>query len=177
MEYDERLLTDAPRKKSVSRFRPAAWVLIPLTAVLFQVYVTRFIETLSYLELPLLVTIYFSLMRRQPIAGAVIGSAIGLLQDSLAHHEMGLYGIAKTLTGYFAASLSQRFDVDNPALRLVATFFLFILHQALFWVLAVGLLGRQLQFQAPQTVIYAFLNSLVAVPLYLILDRLKSESR
>lgn len=177
MEYDERILVEGPRKKSIFRFRPAAWILIPLAAILFQVYVPRFIETLSYLELPLLVTIYFSLMRRQPVAGALIGAAIGLLQDSLSHHEVGLYGISKTLVGYCAASISQRFDVENPALRLVATFAFFIVHQGLFWMLAVGLLGRQMPFQLPQTVIYAFLNALVALPLYVILDRLKAESR
>lgn len=177
MEYDDRLAAEAPRITRVSRFRPAVWILIPLTAILFQVYVPRFIETLSYLELPLLVTIYFSLMRRQPLAGAVVGMSIGLLQDSLSHHPVGLFGIAKTLIGYFSASVSMRFDVENPALRFTVTFVFFGLHQFFVWGLSTGLLGQNIDLQAPQTVIYAFLNAVVAVPFYMILDRLKADSR
>jgi len=55
-------------KKGVSKFNIAAIIGIPLAAILFQVYVPRFFERLSYLELPLLVTVYFSLMRRSPLA-------------------------------------------------------------------------------------------------------------
>ncbi len=69
---------------------------------------------LSYLELPLLVTVYFSLMRRSPIAGVLFGAGIGLAQDSLSRSYFGMFGIVKTLVGYFAASVSQRFDVENP---------------------------------------------------------------
>lgn len=177
MEYDDRLATEAPRKARISRFSPAAWIAIPLAAILFQVYVPRFIETLSYLELPLLVTIYFALMRRQPLAGAMAGMSIGLLQDSLSPNPLGLFGIAKTLIGYFSASLSMRFDVENPALRFTVTFLFFGLHQFLVWGLSTGLLGQNIELQAPQTVIYAFLNAVVAVPLYMILDRLKTDSR
>lgn len=177
MGFDDRLVPEAPRRARVSRFRPTVWILIPLAAILFQVYVPRFIEALSYLELPLLVTIYFSLMRRQPIAGALIGASIGLLQDSLSHHPLGIFGIVKTLVGYFCASVSMRFDVDNPGLRFLLTFFFFILHQGTFWLLTRGLLGQTLEFQPPQTVMYAFLNAVVAVPLYMILDRLRAEGR
>ena len=43
-------------KKGVSKYHIAAIIGIPLAAILFQVYVPRFFERLSYLELPLLVT-------------------------------------------------------------------------------------------------------------------------
>jgi len=81
-EFDEKLMQGPPRKTKISRFNPLVYLVVPLVAILFQVYVPRFLEYLSYLELPLLVTVYFSLMRRQPVAGAVIGSLIGLAQDS-----------------------------------------------------------------------------------------------
>ena len=57
---------------------------IALGAILFQVYVPRFISYLSYLELPLLVTLYFSAMRRSPTLGVFLGMVIGLAQDSLS---------------------------------------------------------------------------------------------
>ncbi len=69
-------------KDRVSRFNWIAMIGIPLAAILFQVYVPRFITYLSYLELPLLVTVYFSLMRRSPVAGVFFGAGIGLAQDS-----------------------------------------------------------------------------------------------
>ena len=100
-------------------------ILIPLAAILFQVYVPQFIKYLSYLELPLLVTVYFSLMRRSPVTGVLFGAGVGLAQDSLSSHPLGMFGIVKTLVGYFAASVSQRFNVENPGVRMVLTFFFF----------------------------------------------------
>lgn len=176
-EYDDRILQTGPRKSKVSHFRPVAYVALPLVAILFQVYVPRFVDFLSYLELPLLVTVYFSLMRRQPVAGAVIGTVIGLVQDSLSQHPLGMFGIVKTLVGYFSGSISMRFDVENNALRFILSFVFFLFHQCLFWVMANGLLGRNVELQLPQTIIFAFLNAVVAVPLFLIMDKLRVEEQ
>jgi rod shape-determining protein MreD len=173
-EYD---LVPGLGRQRESRFRLAAWILIPLIAILFQVYVPRFVPSLSYLELPLLVTIYFSLMRRQPVMGAVTGSLIGLAQDSLSSQPLGMYGIVKTLVGYFCASVSVRFDVENSALRFMVTFFFFLFHQFLFWLMSSALLSAPYEFQLPQTIIFGFLNAVVATPLFLILDKLKTEGR
>jgi len=70
MRYSgEHVLLHTQRDTRISRFR--AWVLflVPLAAILFQVYVPLFFQFLAYLELPLIVTVYFALMRRSPIAG------------------------------------------------------------------------------------------------------------
>lgn len=176
-ELDDSLLEARSRRGKASSFRIAVWILIPLSAILFEVYVPRVLRYLSYLELSLLVTVYFSLMRRQPIAGAFTGMFIGLAQDSLSQHPIGMFGIVKTLVGYFAASVSMRFDVDSSALRFMLAFFFFLFHQFFFWVMSGALLGQAREFQLPQTIIVAFLNSVVAVPLYLMLDRLKAEAR
>jgi rod shape-determining protein MreD len=175
--YDERILLRAPAKTRIARYPAAVWIIVPLVAILFQVYVPRFVVALSYLELPLLATIYFSLMSRRPVTGAVAGAVIGLLQDSLSHQPVGLFGISKTLVGYFSASVSQRFDVENNVLRFLLSFFLFLFHQILFWVLSRSLLGAALDLQIPQTVIYSFLNAAVAIPFFQILDRLRSDTR
>ena len=45
------------RKSRVSKFKIAALIAVPLAAILFQVYVPPFFRYLSYLELPLLVTV------------------------------------------------------------------------------------------------------------------------
>ncbi|MGD1090768.1 MAG: rod shape-determining protein MreD [Bryobacteraceae bacterium] len=157
----------------LSKFKFVSIIGISLAAILFQVYVPRFITQLSYLELPLLVTVYFSLMRRSPVAGVLFGAGIGLAQDSLSDHHLGMFGIVKTLVGYFAASVSQRFDVENSAIRFVLGFFFFFFHQFFYWVLSRALLGQTLTFDLPQTLVLAILNAVVAVPLFLLLDRLK----
>src|SRR5688572_3778033 len=97
-EFSDRLL-DAPLKGKNARFHPVVVIIIPLAAILFQVYVPLFVEYLAYLELPLLVTVYFALMRRNPASGAFTGATIGLVQDSLSHQPLGMFGIVKTLVG------------------------------------------------------------------------------
>jgi rod shape-determining protein MreD len=171
-EFGEDVLLE-PRKKRITRFSAYSIVLIPLVAILFQVYVPRFIQSLAYLELPLLVTVYFALFRRSPVAGVLFGMCVGLAQDSLSHQPLGMFGIVKTLVGYFAASVSLRFDSDNAALRLIVAFFFFFFHQFFYWVLARALLGQSLDFDLAQTLILGGLNAAVAVPLFMFLDRLR----
>jgi len=166
--------TDSPRKKNhIARYKWAVIAGITLTAILFQVYVPRFISYLSYLEMPLLVTVYFSLMRRSPTLGLLLGAAIGLAQDSLSSNPLGMFGIVKTLVGYFAATASQRFDVETAGSRLVLSFFFFVFHQFFYWVLGRASLGQPIGLELPQTLVMAVLNALVAVPLFHILDKLK----
>ncbi len=174
-DYPDRLLIANPRKDNVSRFKPVVAVLVPLAAILFQVYVPLFFKYLSYLELPLLVTVYFSLMRRHQITGTLIGATIGLAQDSLAHHPLGMYGIVNTLVGYFAASISLRLDIENPMLRLFVGFFFFIFHESFYWLLSGALLGQEQTFDFLRTLLAAVLNAAVAVPLFAILDKLKER--
>jgi rod shape-determining protein MreD len=166
---------DSTRKLRISKFNWIAMVGAPLAAILFQVYVPRFITYLGYLELPLLVTVYFPLMRRSPVMGVFFGAGVGLAQDSLSqsNHPLGMFGIVKTLVGYFAASVGQRFEVENSGVRLVLAFFFYFFHQFLSWVLTRALLGETVDFDLPQTLVLGVLNAAVALPLYRILDKLK----
>jgi len=172
-EFSEQYHEPLRFKERTGWVNTAVIIGISLLAILFRVYVSRFIPYLQYLELPLLVTVYFALMWRSPIAGLFFGAAIGLAQDSLSHHELGMFGIVKTLVGYFAASMSLRVDVGNPLLRLVLGFFFFLFHQVFYWVLANALLKETLGIDLAQALVLAILNAIVAVFLYQLLDRLK----
>lgn len=177
MNYSgDRLLLGSQREIQISRFR--AWVLfvIPLIAIVFQVYIPLFFDFLSYLELPLLVTVYFALMRRSPIRGLLVGAFVGLVQDSLSKNPLGMFGIVKTLVGYFAASVGMRFDVEHPLIRLTLAFFFFVFHQFFFWVLTRALIGQQVSFQARRTLLLALLNAFVALTLFHFLDRLRERT-
>ena len=171
-EYSERLL-DSPRKRKSEQFRTVWLITVPLLAILFQVYVPRFVPFLSYLELPLLVTLHFALSRRGPVSAVFYGMAIGLVQDSLSHQPIGMFGIVKTLVGYFAATVSLRFDVENPIVTFILSFFFYFFHQFFYWVLARALLGQAMIFDAQQTLVFGLLNAAVALPLFRILDKLK----
>ncbi len=171
-DFSERLLTE-PRKRHSGRLQPVTLVVAPLATILFQVYVPRFFPFLSYLELPLLVTLHFALRRRSPLSAVFYGSAIGLLQDSLSNLPLGMYGIVKTLVGYFAASVSQRFEVENPVVTVVLAFFFYFFHQFFYWVLARALLGQLIAFDPQQTLMFGLLNAVVALPFFRILDKLK----
>jgi rod shape-determining protein MreD len=176
-EFGERLLTDSrQRRNRGDHLRSLAFLLVPFLAILFQVYVPRFFSFLGYLELPLLVTIYFALTRREPIAGVFFGAAVGIVQDSLSQQLIGMYGIVKTLVGYFAASVSMRFDVENPVLIGILSFFFYFFHQFFYWVLDRALLGHMTVFDPQQTFVYALLNAAVALPLFHLLDKLKTRA-
>jgi len=156
-----------------ARFR--IWVLlaVPLAAVLFQVYVPLFLSVVSYLDVPLLVTVYFSVMWRNPLAGIFFGASIGLVQDSLSSQPLGMFGIVKTLVGYGCSSMGTRLDAGHAFVRIFLCFLFFLFHQVVHWLLRWGLLGQQMPPDVAQTFALAFLNAGVAVPVYYVLDRLK----
>ncbi|HET8546767.1 MAG TPA: rod shape-determining protein MreD [Bryobacteraceae bacterium] len=169
----DRLLADVPRRARGFRLRPLLIVFVPLAGILFQVYMPRFFHYLGYIEVPLLTVVYFSLMQRQPVVGVLVGAVVGLAQDSLSQQPLGIFGIVKTLVGYFAASVSMRFDVDNPVIQFVLSFFFFVFHEFFKWVLIRALLGQHLDFLIQQTLLFGLVNAVVAVPLFLILDKIK----
>src|SRR5882724_8676168 len=110
----EHLRRRRPRESWFSRFQVAALVLLTLIAIIGKFYLPRLIPSTVWLELPLLLTLLF-------------GAFVGLAEDSLspANLPIGMYGITKTLVGYFAATVSVKFNVDNSGIRLVLCFFFY----------------------------------------------------
>lgn len=176
MSYPEGRMLLSQREGQVSKFR--TWVLfaVPLAAILFQVYVPLFFQFLGFLEMPLLVVIYFALMRRSQISGLLIGTVVGLAQDSLSKNPLGMFGIVKTLVGYFAASVGVRLDVDHFFLRLVLTFFFYVFHQSFYWVMQRALLGQQPHFEFQKWLVLGLLNAVVGVSLFHFLDKLRETA-
>lgn len=172
----ERILLSSQREGQVSRFRFWVMVGVSLAAILFQVYVPLFFQFLGYLEMPLLVVVYFSFMRRSQISGLLIGAIVGLAQDSLSKAPLGMFGIVKTLVGYFAASVGVRLDVDNGFLRLFLAYFFFVFHQFFYWIMARALLGQQVAFELQATLMIGLLNAVVGLALFHFLDKLRETA-
>jgi len=172
----DRILLSNEREGQTSRFR--AWVVaaVALGAILFQVYVPRHVPFLGFLEMPLLIVVYFALVRRSQISGLLVGAAVGLAQDSLSEHPLGMFGIDKTLVGYFAASVGVRLDVDHPLIRLLLSYFFYVFHQLLFWVMTRALLSKPSVLDWPGMAVSGLLNAIVGVTLFAFLDRLRQQS-
>lgn len=164
---------DARKKNRVAQFKAITIAGIPLAAILYQVYVPPFFSWLASVEMPLLVTVYFALMRRSPVFGLVTGAGIGLAQDALSSNPLGIFGIAKTMVGYMAASASLRVDVDRARVRLVLALLLYAFHQWLYGFIRASLLGQPVPFSVAEVLGLGAVNALIAVPLYRILDKLK----
>ena len=76
----------------------------------------------GYFDLPLIFSVYYGFTLGNPIASIVIGSALGLMQDSLSGAVLGANGLSKTLVGFLAATAGSKFAVDQPISRMFALF-------------------------------------------------------
>lgn len=158
----------------VHRFNPVAVVLVCLFALLLQASIPLRLKWFSMFDLPLLVTIFFAVARRNPMFGTLLGCALGIAQDGLTALPIGLFGIAKSVVGYAASSIGVRIDVENPGSRLLMTFAFYLLHRGIFqWVGAGMARVPGLEFYWGHELGAALANSLFAVVLFMGLDKLK----
>ena len=161
----------------VHKFRAGAIVGATIVALFLQAFVPVYFPKFAVLDLPLLVTIYFGLSRRNPSTGLLLGMVIGLLQDSLSGQTipLGLYGIAKTIIGYLASSIGARLDTEHPAARFALTMFFFVLHQGVITLTRRLLLAEPEPWFTVRLLIAAAVNAVVAVFLFILLDRLRKS--
>jgi rod shape-determining protein MreD len=104
------------------------------------------------------------------------GAVIGLLQDSLTHQPIGVYGIAKTLVGYGASSLGVKIDVENAGTRFLITLFFYYIHEMVYFAVARWLLSLTLQWNWPHELGSGLANAALAVALFAALDKLKQRT-
>jgi rod shape-determining protein MreD len=155
-------------------FAPAVTILVPLLAILLQVLLPRPFPRLSILELPLIVTVFFAVSRRNPVAGTLTGAAIGLLQDALTNQPIGVNGMAKSVIGYIAASIGIQIDVENVTTRLLINFAFSLLNSALLFLINRRLLGiPNFHLLWTHELLRAVINTLVALPIFFLLDYTK----
>jgi len=160
----------------VYRFSLPVTILLPLTALFLQAFLPLHLRFFSVFDLPLLVVIFFAVSRRSPISGLLTGAVIGLLQDALTHHPLGVYGIAKTVVGFGASSLGVKLDVDNVGARFLVTLFFYAVHEIVYFLVARGLVGLTLQWSWLHELAGAFSNAILAAVLFTLLDRFKQRT-
>jgi len=160
----------------VYRFSIPVTIGVPLLALFLQAFVPRRLPFFSYFDLPLLVTIYFAMARRNPISGLLTGAVIGLVQDCLGGHAIGLYGIAKTVVGYGASSLGVKLDVENAGARLLVTLGFYLVHGIVYFTVARGLANLTLDWSWGRGILEGLANAVLGVFLYFVLDKFKQRT-
>ncbi len=155
-------------------FHPAVTVLAPLVCILLQAMLPRAFSRLDILDLPLIAVIFFAVARRNPIAGAVTGTLVGLFQDGLTGQPFGVNGIAKGVIGYIAASIGFAFDMDNVLNRLILNFGFSVMQSGMLYAIGRWLLGDASYAARPlHELIRAAANAVVAIPVFYALDRFR----
>jgi rod shape-determining protein MreD len=161
----------------VYRFSIPVTIGVPLLALFIQAFVpVRFPGFARYLDLPLLVTIFFSMARRNPVSGLFTGAVIGLAQDMLGHNPIGIYGIAKTVVGYLASSLGVKLDVENAGARFLVTIGFYLVHSAVYFAVARGMVNMTQHWSWFYGTLAALANGAVGTVLYFVLDKFKQRT-
>lgn len=150
----------------------AVWGTVFL-ALLLQASLPIYFPRAALLDLPLLITLYFGLSRRNPSTGLLLGMAVGLLQDGISRTPIGLYGIAKTVVGFGASSIGARLDVEHPLARALLMFVFFHVHQIVFAATRRLLLQESEQFFSIELLIASLVNAALSVLLFPLLDKLR----
>jgi rod shape-determining protein MreD len=149
---------------------------VPAAALWLQSFLPLHFMFFRMFDLPLLVTIFFSMARRNPIAGLLTGSVIGLFQDALTGLPLGVNGIAKTVVGYGASSLGVKLDIENAGARLLVTLAFYVIHQIVYFTVARGMVALNQQWSWPHELWAALANAVVGVLIFFALDRFKQRT-
>ncbi len=162
----------------VHKFFPGAVAGVAIVTLILQASFPVYLPKLDILDLPLLITIYFGLSRRNPSTGLLLGMVIGLAQDALSGPTvpLGFYGIAKTIIGFLASSIGARLDTEHPAARFSLTVAFFVLHQAILVLTRRVLMAQPEPWFNMHLAIAAAVNAVLGTFLYIALDRLRRNS-
>ena len=162
-------------EREVEAFRVHAatlWVTI-LVALLLQTILPLKIPVAGLMDFPLLVTVYFTLVRQNKIFGIALGTGLGLMQDALSHGYVGMFGMAKALVGYLAAAAAIRFNVESLFARSVVTASLILLHNLCMAGLQHALLDSPPAFIALDLASAVLVNVALSLIVFPVLDRVR----
>jgi rod shape-determining protein MreD len=163
----------AKREVEAFRVRPVTlWVTI-LVALLFQTFLPLKIPLAGLMDFPLVVTVYFTLVRQNKVFGIGLGTGLGLMQDALSHGYVGMFGMAKALIGYLAAYAAVRFNLESLFARSLVTASLVLLHNLCMAGLQHVLLDSPPAFVALDLASAVLVNVALSLIVFPLLDRLR----
>jgi rod shape-determining protein MreD len=144
-------------------------------AILLQSSLRNIWQPLVYIDLPLIVVVYFAL-QRDMVQALVVGVIAGLATDALSSGGLlGAGGFSKTLTAYVIAALATRVMLDNPLVRIPVLAGAALLDASVY-VLLHRMLGQASQMPFVERVSYELIwTTVVGTILLYIFDTFFSE--
>ncbi len=86
-------------------------------AVVLQSSLTSIWQAFNFIDLPLIVVVYFAL-GRDGVLAVIVGLVAGLSTDALSGGILGANGFTKSLIGFSVATLATRVNLDNSLTRI-----------------------------------------------------------
>jgi rod shape-determining protein MreD len=166
------MASPAERPVAVYRTNPAFWIAV-FGGLLLQKFLPLKIGFARLFDFPLLVTIYFALVRQDKVFAIGLGTTLGLLQDAFTHGFIGIFGMCKAVVGYLAASAGIKFELERLIARLIVAGALVLVHDLLFQGLQWSLLESVPPFQPLELIVSVMVNAGLGLILFQILDRFK----
>ena len=114
------------------------------------------------LDLVLIVVVYLALITG-PVTGLLLGSAAGLVQDSLSSGIIGIGGLSKTVVGFIAGLLGTQFIVTAPLSRFLVFVLSTLLNAGIFMGLYTVLGLRQFDDPWAPVITQAIGNGFIGV--------------
>ncbi|HTS70316.1 MAG TPA: rod shape-determining protein MreD [Terriglobia bacterium] len=164
------------RPVAVYQVHPAIIALTVLASLLLQTFLPLRVPLARLIDLPLLIVIYFALMRRDKVFAIALGAGLGLLQDALSHGYIGIYGIAKAIVAYLAASASTRFELESLVARTVLTGVFILVHNLCLAALQRILLETPWPYQPFAAASAVLINVALGLIIFQLLDRIRQPA-
>lgn len=164
------LMASSRHEVGAKSFPFIVYIIVPLLALGLQSLLSLHLSQFDLVDLPLLVTIYYAITQREPVTATLVGGLIGIAQDGLTHNALGIFGIAKSIIGYMAASLGVRVDTENHGTRFLLTFGFTLVQTLILWLLQRHMLGQPFAWHGIHELIRAVTNAVVGVILFAVLD-------
>jgi rod shape-determining protein MreD len=128
-------------------------------------------------DVTILLLVFISL-RRGPITGTLVGFSIGLLQDLLVGHTLGMNMLAKSITGFLLGKLSDKLVFGGLLFNSAITAVAVLLHDFIYLLVFTGLdLPRVFRMFFTQSVPTALYSAVAAFLLIAITYALGGSGR
>jgi rod shape-determining protein MreD len=170
------MLTPIQRPIAVYRVHPVVFWTTVLLSLLLHAMLPLKLPVARLFDFPLLVTVYYGLVRRNLVYGTLLGTGLGLVQDAMAHGFIGFHGMANSLIGYLAAAAGVRFDPEHLLSRSLLTGLLVLVHDLSVIGLQRTLLESSPPFEPLDVAISIMVNVALGLVLFQLLDRFKQST-
>jgi rod shape-determining protein MreD len=113
-----------------------------LLAATLQSFLRAIWDPLVFVDIPLIVAVYFAL-QRDAVLAVIVGLAVGLATDGLSLTLLGANAFSKSMTAFTVASLATRIMIDNAVARIPVLAGAVMLDSAIYFLLH-SILGQNL---------------------------------